>query len=724
MSRDQLAARLHTIFLGELDEQVRAMNADLLALEEAPGDPERLRALFRAAHTLKGAARAAGVPPAEEVCHALEALLAQARDGKLTLRSEHFALLFGAADALGDAGQRMRAGQTLDDAPLARVAPLLRDAVAGAPIEPAEIAPAAPVAPVPMSEGRGDQVRVEAEKVDALLAAGGELLTATGRVAARPRQLRELHEIATRWARRWRRLARQARQGVDPAAVSRGLDEVTQGLDQLVDVTDHLATAVVEDARLLAHIADDLGQGLRRLRMYSFADASAALPRVVRDLTTAAQKEARLEIVGGAVEADGAVLDGLREALLHLVRNAVDHGIEPAALRIARGKPRIGTVTVAAALGGDRLIVTVSDDGAGLDLPAIRERLARRGTGVPDDERQLARMLFQGGVSTRARATEISGRGVGLDAARAAVERIGGTLDVTWTEGQGTTFVLECPPTLAVLRAILVQVDGHVLALPTASIERLDRVQPDELRPVQGRQMLPTAEGPVPLVALARLLGPPFAERPVAGRVPVVRFRTGDGRRLAVTVDELLTEQEVMVRPLDQLRSAPPLVAGAALLGTGEVALVLHPAAAVAAGLDTAGEGLALAPAATSAPARRRILVADDSITTRTLEQSVLEAAGYIVQTAVDGAEAWRLLQEQPVDLVVSDVEMPRMDGFALCEAIRGSRRFGALPVILVTALEAPEHRRRGLEAGADAYIAKSSFDQQELLDTIRQLLG
>jgi two-component system chemotaxis sensor kinase CheA len=269
-----------------------------------------------------------------------------------------------------------------------------------------------------------------------------------------------------------------------------------------------------------------------------------------------------------------------------------------------------------------------------------------------------------------------------------------------------------------------VRVADVALALPTEAVERLVRVPATELRQAEGRRFLATPDGPVPVATLARLLGPPLADRALEGPVPVAQLLVG-GRRLAVVVDALEAERELVVRPIARRGGGTlPALAGAALLGDGRVALVLDAGAVVSAGLG-AGVAGQVAVAAPPADTRRPcLLVVDDSITTRTLEQSVLEAAGYDVMTAVDGADGWRLLQERGADLVISDVEMPRMDGFALCETVRASKRFAQLPVILVTSLETPEHRARGLEAGADAYVVKSSFDQEALLATVRELLG
>jgi two-component system chemotaxis sensor kinase CheA len=724
MNRDQLAARLLATFLGELEDQVRAMNADLLALESRPRDPEGLKSLFRAAHTLKGAARAAGVQLIEQACHSLETLLAEARDGKRALGPKEFALLFAATDALGDAGTRLKAGRDLTGSPLASLRARLK---IGAPGErpTAPVTPAAPSSP-PAGERGDGHVRVEAEKLDALLAAAGELLVTGGRVRGRPADLQALHDAAARSAAEWSRAQRRLRLALDQSPAGSSLitavKAVDEGLHELLHQSGRLVAGLTADARALAQATQEVADRVHRIRMRPFAEACEALPRVVRDLTTNSGKEAELEIQGATVEMDRAVMTGLREALLHLVRNAVDHGIESPAQRERLGKPRRGRVAVTAAIRGGRLTVTVSDDGNGLDVPAVRAQLERRGLAVPPDERELVHHLFQAGFSTRTETTAVSGRGVGLDAVREAMERIRGTVDVIWTPGKGTTFTLLCQATLATIRALLVSVGPQTLAIPTTEVERLLRVRPEEIRHGEGRDLITTAEAPVPLVALARLL-PPLAEQPVAGPLPVVILRAGE-RRLAIAVDQLLAEEEVVVRRIGGMRIPPPHLSGAAILPTGRVALVINPMTIVDAGLRAAGPGLAQRAPASAEPARRRVLVVDDSITTRTLEQSILESAGYQVVTAVDGADGWRALQEQGCDLVVADVEMPRMDGFALCQAIRSSPRFKALPVVLLTALETAEHRARGLEVGADAYLGKSSFDQQNLLDTISQLVG
>ncbi|CAN5684675.1 hybrid sensor histidine kinase/response regulator [soil metagenome] len=711
---DELTGRLRATFLQELEEQVQELNSALLELEQRPGDEETVQTLFRAAHTIKGAARVTGVDLVEQACHALESVFAGVRDGRRALDGSDFSLLFAVVDALSDAGTRLRADEPLQGTSLDRLVPRITDmsddddasapathaahaarntraapaapaapALSAAPAEPAEpgardaheAAVSTPAAEMtvarrqePAARDVGeDLVRVRADRLDSLLAAVGELIITTGRI-----------------------VERNGRQD--------------------------------EDARRLDGVTDQLSAVVRQLRLRPFADVCEALPRAVRDVASAEGKQVELVLEGQEVEADRMVVDALRDPLLHLVRNAVDHGIEPPDARARAGKPAAGRVTVAAALEGGRLQVTVADDGAGLDEATIRATLRERGMPDPKTPEEMADALLAGRFSTRRKATTISGRGVGVDIARSAVERIGGTLSVEWREGAGTMFRFECPPTPASIRALLVRLGSHTFAIPTAHVERLRRVQRDELRQVDGRSVVQTSTGTVAVHSLAGLLGPPLEARAIEDAAALV-IVSAAGRRAGLIVDQVIDEDEIMVRLIAAAASALPYAAGAAVLPSGRVALVLS----VAALLGGRGARTASAAPAFRAEAdatRARVLVADDSITTRTLVQSVLETAGYDVITAVDGEDAWQRLAKETVDIVVADVEMPRMDGFGLCRRVRASSTLSSLPIVLVTGLSSDEDRARGMEAGADAYIVKSSFDQADLLGTVDQLIG
>ena len=714
---DVLAARLLAIFIEELGEQVQELNEHLLALESAPANREALNGVFRVMHTLKGASRAAGVLDVESLCHLLESELARVRDSGVPMRGSAIALLFESADALADARDRLAERRSLSSGPIETVmqhARGLGESVlqrpAAAPVvltppvvvavvdPPKEIEPAAKPA-----QTRDELVRVGLHHVDAISNAAGEVTSLAAVLAERADELAALrHTVRARRARPEHR---------DDVALLEVDREITRLLRRAGD-----------DARTLGSVSGRLSGTARRLRQRSLRELTETLPRVVRDVAHEVKKSARLVVTGEEVEADRIVVEALREPLLHLVRNSVDHGLESREDRVAAGKSEEGTLRIAVTLRGDRLRLTISDDGRGLDLAGISKGLQQRGRSVPASTDALQRTIFDDGFSTRDNATTLSGRGVGLGIVRTSVERVGGTVDVSSIAGQGTTFVLEVPLSIATLRALMVQVDGALFAIPSAFVSRVDRVEARKLARVDGRAMLTSAGAPTPVTTLAALLGPPFAEPSVEETLQLVTVESGS-RRLALVVDELRDERELVLRPLEHAgAAASALTVGTALLGDGQVVLVLG----VAVLLADRGTGAELAMPALHqrTPSSYRILVVDDSITSRSLEQSVLAAAGYDVVTAVDGLEGWRVIEREEIALVVSDVEMPHLDGIGLCERIRASERTASLPVILVTSLDQPAQRARGLEAGADAYVTKSGFDQDILLDTVRQLLG
>lgn len=697
MKDDDLKTRLRATFLEELDELVVALNSEVLALERAPADPAPRRAVFRIFHTLKGASRAAGIGAVERACHGFEGLVADVRPDQ-PVDGGRIAGLLEAADALGDAATRLRRGEEIAELPV-RTAAVAR--AHGPSPSPPEV-PSAPPGPPPVASSTGT-LRVRADRLEELASSAFEIVALAGRAGHNGERLAALAEAIA-----------HAPPKTDRAR-ERGPREIEQQRAWGREARA-LARGALVDSRALAQRARELGAQVRGARLRPFAEACESLPRMVRDLAAQLGKEASFRLEGGAVQADRAVIDALRDPLVQLVRNAVDHGIETPEARLRAGKVREGIVTVRAALAGDQLLVTVADDGQGLDEEALRRRLTQREGSAPADKSALARRLLTAGISSRDTAGPVSGRGVGTELAGRAVEGLGGRIDVTWTRGQGTVFTLECPSSMTSTRVVLVSIGDRTVALPTAAVERLLRVRPEDVRKAAGQPSLPTAGGLVPVASLALLLGPPLVERVVPGVRPAVLLRDGT-ERLLVTVDALLAEAEVVVTPLEGGERVPALN-GVALLASGELALVVN----VAAMLRRATP----ASAPTPAPRREaatRVLVVDDSITTRTLEKTLLEDAGFEVALSVDGEQAWARLLQERFDVVVADVEMPVLDGLALARRIRGDPRTRSMPVVLVTSLATPEDKQRGVEAGADAYLVKSEFDREALLETIRHLI-
>jgi two-component system, chemotaxis family, sensor kinase CheA len=729
MPRDDLTERLRGTFLQELEDQVRELNGGLLALEQRPRDAAIIRTLFRSAHSVKGAARVAGEPAVEDACHALESVFAQARDGDLALDGASFSLLFATVDALAEARDRLRQHGSAEDTSVPALTDRLLALAGGVAPTRSPASASATGEEARGEEARGEEAHGEEARGEEAPGVGTPGVGAPDRAEARGTAAKPAAEPGGR-------PAPAPGQERSMAVRSESLEELVRvradRLDSLLSAVGELIVAsgriverqgrTDEDARRLDRATGAVADVVHHLRLRPFADVCEALPRVARDVAAAAGRQVELELEGQEVEADRMVVDALRDPLLHLVRNAVDHGIEPPEERARRGKPRTGRVLVAAELTGGRMRVTVRDDGAGIDEAAVAAAVRQRTGHAPAGVDDIADALLAGGVTTRGEATAISGRGVGIDLVRSAMERIGGTVDVSWEPGRGTTFTLDCPPTPSSIRALLFRTGPHIFALPTLQVERLRRVHAPDIRHAEGRAILPTPAGPITVQTLAALLGPPLEVRQAEGAAPLIVVRVGD-RRVGLIVDEVLDEDEIVVRPLEVDERAVPWATGAAILPSGRIALVLAAGALLG---RSARAGTTIAPA--FAPPREtprpRVLVADDSITTRTLEQSVLEAGGFDVITAVNGEDAWQRLEAEGADLIVADVEMPRMDGFALCRRVRASSRFSDLPIVLVTGLESEDDRARGLEAGADAYIVKSSFDQASLVDTVRQLVG
>lgn len=767
MDRDRLAQALLATFLEELEGHVASLNRELLALERERAPvraAEHVASLLRTLHSVKGAARAASATLVETACHRMEEVLERVRD-EAAGSPEVFELCFTAVDALDDAGRRLAAKEDLAGSPLEALLPQLERAArrAGTPetvlpapardegaaatpsggtgaaaiaprgTTPAATGPApgmtgAPAAApardalaAPSTQARGPAaaepappeppapgpvmaetlpVRVSAQKLDALLARSGELRVATLRLDGRAEALESVRESLAQ--------AREAVRGTS------GESALRRAETELARVARELAA----DRRALGSVTTGLDDEVRRARTLSFLEGCEGLERAARDVARALGRAVRLEVQGGALELDRSLLQALREPLLHLVRNAVAHGLEAPEPRRAAGKPEEGRVLLTARLRGSRVEVTVEDDGRGLDLAALRERARTRGLEVPEDDADTARLAFLPGLSTATEVTRVSGRGVGLDVVRTQVEALRGTVEVSTRPGQGTAFLLDVPLTLSTLRVLLVSAGGQTLALASESVARLVRVAPDDVREVEGRPTWASGDALVPLASLSDVLGLPPG--PPRVRRSAVVLAAGTARAVLV-VDEVLSEQEALVRSLGARVRRARHVSAAAVLPDGRLSLLLNPASLVRAAGGRPSTALFPTPAAQRA--RRRVVLADDSPTTRALEQSILEGAGYEVVACADGAEAWERLQSVGAEALVLDVEMPRMDGFALTEAVRASPRFSRLPVVLVTARGKPEDKARGLQAGASAYLVKSAFDPTSLLETLRRLL-
>ncbi len=752
---ESLKKQLMATFQAELEEHLGVLNMALLNLEagNAADAPEPLLdEMFRAAHSIKGAARAVDLWEIESLSHSLEDVLGAVVRNEIALAQDMYDTLFAALDALREAMAAHRAGKSMPlarhDQLVAQLHQLLANGDPSRPVDPG-ISPLPEPPPVPevaaplplpangqqpARQVADESIRVSTAKLDALIANTGELLVARMRAEQRLAELKLVQQKMARWHKDWRktralfqRMQRHRPQAAELAPLFDFVDRNEKNLSLTSAGVNGLLRSSASDHRRLTMLTEDLQDDVRRVRMLAVETLHGLFARMVRDLAHEQNKEVTFRLEGGGTETDRQVLELMKDPLTHLLRNAISHGIEPPERRVAAGKPSQGQVTLRAAQQGNTIVLQVADDGAGINLENVQAAALRRGlapdTVVALPPAELLNLIFQPGFTTQPGADGISGRGIGLDVTRQNLEKLRGTVQVQTAPGQGTTFILTMPLTVATTHVLLLEAAGQLLAVPTLSVERILRVMPASVGSIEGRAAISLNDVPLRLESLARVLQLPQPQSsPGGGRLLVVVLGLLD-KRVAFTVDRLHGTQEVVIKPLGPQLRRVRNVSGATILGSGQVVMILN----VADLLKTAQEGddyfLPLRP--DNAPVKRkRVLVVDDSITTRTLEKNILENAGYEVLVAADGEQAWALIQSHPLHAIVSDISMPRIDGFELTAKVKNSDKYCDLPLVLVTSLESAQDRIRGLEAGADAYIAKGAFDQRELLETIERLLG
>ncbi len=899
MAKD-IREQLLKSFRAELAEHIQTMTTGLLALEQATAqgatpDQEMLNTTFRAAHSLKGAARAMGVTAIEQLAHALENILDGLRRSTMTPTAEMYTACYHGLDAIQGVQTAYEAGETTppvqsllalgelekirlaasQPAPVeapkpveaaATPAPTPAESAAasaaavssspasaapavdevrtrtGTPPAVQEVAAAVPAAasaapqPAPVqaqpveqpveqaqaaapqgaAPSSGDEtIRVDVQKLDALMANLSELLVARIRLEQRHEQIRQLQNQLNRLQRSWspvrgpfNRLLRQQENGLlslhrprsvdafvhtdtpggngsrsrsgasapsrliayreeirpenitgdlkgmielgkDSAIVLRYVNATQEQLRDFHTQLSELSRLYTADTMHLSLVIDSMEEEIKRLRMQPFSTITTPFARMVRDLARQSGKEAVLTILGGDTEVDKRILEGIKDPLTHILRNAIDHGIEKPDKRQSLGKARTGQITLSAEQNGKEILIRVSDDGTGLDIEAIRQAVTRmpaaqRGGRDPRTmtESELIDSMFFLGISTSRMITDVSGRGVGLNVVRNNIEDLHGRIDVDWRPGEGTIFTLVLPLALTGTRGLLVRSAGQLFAIPINNVERTLSLQPAEIFTVEGHDAIQYGDHPVTLVRLNEVLE--LNEKGRSGldngkELSAIILAVGDllssqqgavrqARQVAFIIDELAGEQEIVIKDLGKQLSRVGGISGATVLGSGEVVLVLNAADLMKLTVRRSNrsilETLADQSGLETQTERKTILVVDDSITTRTLEKNILEAAGYNVTIATDGYEALGVLRsaEKP-NLVVTDIVMPRMDGFELTRQIKSDAQLSSLPVILVTSLDSAEDKERGIEVEADAYIVKSSFDQVNLLETIRQLI-
>lgn len=741
---DELDEQLLPIFLEEAADQLRDLTTQLRAWRADPAGEAAPHAIARLLHTFKGNARMAGAMNLGEVTHQLETRVDEAmRGGKANVA--FIDEIESGCDILDQAVERLRAGpQEMPEA----------EELEGA----AELAPVASVAPLTTAvdaeheaeaTGQRATLRVRADLIDRLVNEAGELSIARTRIEGEMRSLKtsllDLTENVIRLRRQLREIEIQAEGQIqarvahtpegqaefDPLELDRftrfqeltrfmaeSVNDVATVQQNLLKNLDDANAAILAQSRLNR----GLQQELMGVRMMPFASQDERLYRIVRQTAKDVGKRANLDIVGGQVEIDRSVLDKMLAPIEHMLRNAITHGIESREQRLAAGKPEVGEITLALAQEGNEIILSLSDDGKGLDVDRIRARAEAMGllqAGQAADDPTLLDFIFQPGFSTASELTQLAGRGVGMDVVKTEVTALGGRVEIQSTPGQGTTFRLYLPLTLAVTQTLLVRVGTHLYAVPSTMIEQVMEMKEKQLAALREKGEAEWQGNHYPLHFLSHLLGDADAVPEVRRRYWVLLLRSGS-QRVAVQVDELQGNQEVVVKNIGAQLARVVGIAGATVLGDGRVVLILNPVALVSRtpviSLQSAGGApVAAAHVEVRSPT---VMVVDDSLTVRKITSRLLAREGYEVILAKDGVDALEQLIDVTPDVILSDIEMPRMDGFDFVRNLRADERLKSLPVIMITSRTADKHRNYAFEIGANHYLGKP-YDEEELLRLI-----
>ncbi|KDR25212.1 MULTISPECIES: hybrid sensor histidine kinase/response regulator [Caballeronia] len=735
-SIDAGGSSLLDLFQEEARGQAQILSDGLIALERAPRDPVTLEASMRAAHSLKGAARVVGVPVGVTLAHVMEDCFVAAQEGRIVLDAGYIDMLLRGVDLIVQIGEaRDIDAQTALEREVDAFVDGLSAHMEGATSQ-RELTPTKPSEPIPAPSRTNEarMLRMRADTLDRLLSHSGESLVESRWLKPFSQSMLRVKRVqhdASRALERLHESLTDSHAAQLDARTHAALDEARRlTAEAHRQLSERLAELENYDRRS-THLAQQIYDEALACRMRPFVDATGGFARMVRDVARGLGRDVRLVIAGESTQVDRDILDLLDAPLGHLLRNAVDHGIEPPSLRRALGKPETGTITLEARHSAGSLFISVSDDGAGVDLDAlrravVRKRLASEDTAARLTEAELLEFLLLPGFSMRDAVTDVSGRGVGLDAVQDIVRQVRGSVRVTQETHVGTRIALQLPLTLSVIRSLIVEVAGEPYGLPLAHVARTLVLPASAIDMLEGQQHFSFDGKRIGLVTAHQILETAAFEA-ASERLNVVVIGQG-AASYGIVVDRFLGERMLVVQPLDKRLGKVRNIAAGALMENGDPLLIADlddwlrsVEKLVGSGeLGRVGAGASRARVASA----KRVLVVDDSLTVRELERKLLASRGYDVSVAVDGMDGWNAVRGADFDLVITDIDMPRLDGIELVTLIKRDAELAALPVMIVSYKDRAEDRQRGLDAGADYYLAKGSFHDQALIDAVRDLIG
>lgn len=774
---------LRELYKTSSSEHLQKLEADLMILEKNPQDTGALEEFLREAHTLKGDSRMLGLDEIELLVHHLEDCVEGIKAGQGEITPELCDRLYQGIDAINQLSHQAVTGELVNIDSLAVLATLMGspanlpapssetdlfgddDEVDFFGNQPSLVTPEIALFddPSPHSEAdlfddelseitlatqielqqpqtipavnpvnqeyRIDTIRVEPQKLDTLMTQASELAVTKLRIAQQMTEIEQISDLCSEWIKQDSSIVTKIEGTATPELLQplkQFLNNTEQRVNSLGNLINNLKTRANEDGASLGIISDRLESGINDLRQLPLGTVFNIYPRMVRDLARQQGKEIELVIEGADTKADKRILEEIKDPLLHLIRNAIDHGIETPDVRIAQGKSPTATLLLRGYQIGNNIAIEISDDGQGLDITQIKNTALRRQVRSEAElaamsESELQSLIFASGFSTRTEITELSGRGVGLDVVRANVERLKGAIQVASISGKGCKFQVRLNTSLATTKVLLVAINQTLYGLPLEFIQTMITFTPEDIYEIEGNPTITFEDKPLSITHLGRLLQLPAPPESQAQNYLSCIVLQVDGELFGVIVDDLVDQQDVVLKPQSRLLKRVPNITGATILGNGVVCMILNPADLLHSLRQ--GSWRNIVPVVESVVTKNKLLLVEDSIIIRTQMQRLLRGAGYQVTIAENGLLGLQQIQAQEFDIVLSDVEMPEMSGLEMTTQIRQNPRYAHLPIVLITTLASVEDKLRGQAAGANAYLTKGDFNQQLLFKTLDQLI-
>ncbi len=735
ISEEEFLAQLLETFSVETKEHTQALINGLIALEatEDPSDrKEMVEMIFREAHSLKGAARAVNQKEVEQLCQAIETIFSKWKRGEEEPQVALFDSIYRSLDLISESIKEQ--SDSNKKAMLDMIGQLEKNP---------EKKPVKPKKKEVIKTGSEQTIRVSTGKLDQMLQQVEEMLMVKLAAEQRSSQLVHLKNNFDSFDKQIAKLYKEKRnlkRTIDSSDIpekERGhFQELLQFLETLSDFSKSygeqmqlLIRESSQDSRLTANMVDTLLNDTKKMLMQPFSTLFDTFPRMVRDISHSLEKEITLETEGGDIDIDRRILEEMKDPFIHLIRNSIDHGIETKEQRQLLNKDPKGILKIhVLQKSGNQVQIKLIDDGQGIDIEKVKESALSNKLISPNDlpgmsNQDILNLIFSSGISTSSIITDLSGRGLGMGIVAEKVEKLGGNIEVRSIDGEGSTFIIHLPLTLATFRGIHIRAGTNDFIIPTQNILRSFRIHQDEVSTVENKAVIQKDDYSYSFVQLNDLLKLPRENKEDMDYQYILLIRSSEGT-IALGVDEVLNEQEVFIKGLGKQLGHIRNISAATILEGGKIIPILDPFDLVKSAIQ---QNFVVqkkkTTSATEEKSTQTVLLAEDSSTARVLLKNILESAGYNVITAVDGAEAYSLLKTEDVDLLLTDVEMPRMTGFELTEKTREMEKFANLPIIICTSLASREDKERGIEVGANAYIKKSDFTQSQLLNILEQLL-